>query len=128
MPITGFYHLSDLIGDLNRHRRDRRRSRKGGHLGGRFLMLHPLEQVRDHQNPLADPPALASRHAPQLCRPRFAAKEVCRHRPSPKHGTLAASFYHIWGSAEAGITYCSASAIRRRSKAMIIPATIDAST
>src|ERR1700736_408375 len=26
----------------------------------RFLVLHPLEQVRDHQNPLADTPALAS--------------------------------------------------------------------
>src|SRR5438105_13265659 len=47
-------------------------------------MLHPLEQVRDHQNPLAHPPALASRQAPQLCRPQFAAKEVCRHRPSPQ--------------------------------------------
>jgi hypothetical protein len=67
-------------------------------------MLHPLEHVRDHQNPLADPPALASRQAPQLCRPRFAAKEVCRHRPSPKHGTLAYQLYHIWGSPEAGIT------------------------
>src|SRR5437660_1063796 len=32
-------------------------------------MLHPLEQVRDHQNPLADPPALAARQAPQLGRP-----------------------------------------------------------
>src|SRR5260221_4718713 len=32
-------------------------------------MLLPLEQVRDHQNPLADPTALASRQAPQLCRP-----------------------------------------------------------
>src|SRR5712672_2946404 len=41
----------------------------------RFLMLHPFEQVRDHQNPLADPPALASCHAPQLRRPRFAAKK-----------------------------------------------------
>ena len=38
-------------------------------------MLHPLEQVRDHQNPRADPPALASRQAPQLSRPRFAAKK-----------------------------------------------------
>src|SRR5580704_1101764 len=47
-------------------------------------MLHPLEQVGDQQNPLADPPALAARQAPQLCRPRFAAKEICRHRPSPK--------------------------------------------
>src|SRR6516162_11752877 len=44
-------------------------------------MLHPLEHVRDHQNPLTDAPALASRQAPQLGRPRFAAKEVCRHRP-----------------------------------------------
>src|SRR5205807_10191414 len=47
-------------------------------------MLHPLEEVRDHQNPLAHPPALASRQAPQLCRPQFAAKEVCRHRPPPQ--------------------------------------------
>src|ERR1700680_799784 len=46
-------------------------------------MLHPLEQVRDHQNPLAHTPALASRQAPQLRRPRFTAKEVCRHRQSP---------------------------------------------
>src|SRR6516165_4395142 len=45
-------------------------------------MLHPFEHVRDHQNPLTDAPALASRQAPQLGRPRFAAKEVCRHRPS----------------------------------------------
>jgi hypothetical protein len=66
-------------------------------------MLHPLEQVRDHQNPLADTPALASCQAPQLGRPRFAAKKVCRHRPSPKHGTLPYSLYHIWGSPEAGI-------------------------
>jgi hypothetical protein len=55
----------------------------------RFLVLKPLEHVRDHQNPLADSPALASRQAPQLGRPRFAAKKVCRHRPSPKHSTLA---------------------------------------
>src|SRR3984893_7016817 len=55
----------------------------------RFLMLHPLEQVRDHQNPLADTPALVPCQAPQLGRPRFAAKKVCWHRLSPKHGTLA---------------------------------------
>src|SRR6266478_2380437 len=54
----------------------------------RFLMLHPLKHVRDHQNPLADTPALASCQAPQLGRPRLAAKKVCRHTPSPKHGTL----------------------------------------
>jgi len=42
-----------------------------------FLMLHPLQHVRDHHNPLADTPALASCQAPQLSRPRFAAKEVC---------------------------------------------------
>src|SRR3984893_13146173 len=35
----------------------------------RFLVLHPLEQVRDHQNPLADTPALASCQTPQLGRP-----------------------------------------------------------
>src|SRR6187549_1659457 len=66
-------------------------------------MLHPLEHVRDHQNPLANTPTLASCQAPQLGRPRFAAKEICRHRPSPKHGTLAHQLYHIWGSPEAGI-------------------------
>src|ERR1700730_16662988 len=47
-------------------------------------MLHPLEHVRDHQTPLADTPALAPCQAPQLGRPRFAAKEVCRHPPSPQ--------------------------------------------
>src|SRR5271168_4834450 len=47
-------------------------------------MLHPLEHVGDHQNPLAHTPALASCQAPQLRRPRFAAKEVCRHRLSPQ--------------------------------------------
>src|SRR5690348_9968800 len=67
-------------------------------------MLHPLEHVRDHQNPLADPPALASCQAPQLGRPRFAAKKVCRHTSSPKHGTLAHQLYHIWESLEAGIS------------------------
>src|ERR1700740_802432 len=66
-------------------------------------MLHPLEHVGDHQNPLADPPALASCQAPQLGRPRFAAKKVCRHTSSPKHGTLAHQLYHIWESPEAGI-------------------------
>src|SRR4029077_748066 len=55
----------------------------------RCLMLHPLEHVRDHQNPLADATALASSQAPPLLRPRFAAKKICRHRPSPKRGTLA---------------------------------------
>src|ERR1700757_4588417 len=69
-------------------------------------MLHPLEHICDHQNPLADTPALASCQPPQLGRPRFAAKEVSRHRPSPKHGTLAYQLYHIWGSLEPGIT-CS---------------------
>src|SRR6266436_917080 len=67
-------------------------------------MLHPLEHVRDHHNPLADTTALVSCQAPQLGRPRFAAKEICRHTPSPKHGTLAHQFYHIWGSPEAGIS------------------------
>src|SRR5882762_1802510 len=67
-------------------------------------MLHPLEHVRDHQSPLADTPALASCQAPQLGRPRFAAKKVCRHTPSPKHGTFAHQLYHIWGSPEVGIT------------------------
>src|ERR1700680_1286656 len=66
-------------------------------------MLYPLEHVRHHQNPLADTPALASCQAPQLGRPRFAAKEVCWHRPSPKHGMLSCQLYHIWGPPEAGI-------------------------
>src|ERR1700682_6060527 len=66
-------------------------------------MLYPLGHVRHHQNPLADTPALASCQAPQLGRPRFAAKKVCWHTPSPKHGTLAHQLYHIWGSPEAGI-------------------------
>jgi hypothetical protein len=35
----------------------------------RFLMLHPLEHVRDHQHPLAHTPALAPCQAPQLRRP-----------------------------------------------------------
>src|SRR6266404_7213361 len=47
-------------------------------------MLDPLEHVCDHQNPLADTPALVSCQAPQLRRPRFAAKKVCRHTPSPQ--------------------------------------------
>src|SRR6516164_6463140 len=67
-------------------------------------MLHSLEHVGDHQNPLADTPTLVSCQAPQLGRPRFAAEKVCRHPPSPKHGTLAYQLYHIWGSPEAGIT------------------------
>src|SRR6516165_6016779 len=67
-------------------------------------MLHSLEHVRDHQNPLADTPTLVSCQAPQLGRPRFAAEKVCRHPPSPKHSTLAYQLYHIWGSPEAGIT------------------------
>src|SRR6516225_1587837 len=67
-------------------------------------MLHSLEHVRDHQNPLAGTPTLVSCQAPQLGRPRFAAEKVCRHPPSPKHSTLAYRLYHIWGSPEAGIT------------------------
>src|SRR6516164_2598818 len=47
-------------------------------------MLHSLEHVGDHQNPLADTPTLVSCQAPQLGRPRFAAKKVYRHPPSPK--------------------------------------------
>src|SRR6516164_8155264 len=67
-------------------------------------MLHSLEHVRDHQNPLAGTPTLVSCQAPQLGRPRFAAEKVCRHPPSPKHSTLAYQLYHIWGSPEAGIS------------------------
>src|SRR2546423_11768282 len=55
----------------------------------RFLVLHPFEHVRDHQNPLAHTPALAACQAPQLRRPRFAAKKVYWHYLSPKHGTPA---------------------------------------
>src|SRR6516165_11441328 len=66
-------------------------------------MLHSLEHVRDHQNPLAGTPTLVSCQAPQLGRPRFAPEKVCRHPPSPKHSTLAYQLYHIWGSPEAGI-------------------------
>ena len=73
----------------------------------RCFMLHPLKHVRDHHNPLADTTAFASRQAPQLSRSRFAAKEIGRHSPSPKHGILAHCLYHIWVSLEAGI-------IRRR--------------
>src|SRR5438477_5102886 len=47
----------------------------------RFLVLHPLEHVRDHQNPLAHTPAFPSCQAPQLRRPRVAAKKVYRHCP-----------------------------------------------
>src|SRR6516225_2257352 len=66
-------------------------------------MLHPLEHIGDHQNPLADTPTLVSCQAPQLSRPRFVAEKVCRHPPPPKHSTLAYQLYHIWGSPEAGI-------------------------
>src|SRR6266436_7218447 len=69
-------------------------------------MLHPLEHVRDQQNPLADTTALASRQAPQLDRPRLAAKEVCRHRQFPQtwyvslltlpHLGISASRYKIY--------------------------------
>src|SRR6516164_5768980 len=76
-------------------------------------MLHSLEHVRDHQNPLAGTPTLVSCQAPQLGRPRFAAEKVCRHPPSPKHSTLAYQLYHIWGSPEAGITSrCGRSFVR----------------
>src|SRR5258707_15897020 len=47
-------------------------------------MLHPLEQVRDHQNPLADTPALVPCQAPQLRRPRFAAKKSMLASPIPQ--------------------------------------------
>src|SRR4051794_18480733 len=50
----------------------------------RFLVLHPLEHVRDHQNPLAHTPAFPSCQAPQLRRPRVAAKKVYRHCPIPQ--------------------------------------------
>src|SRR5438270_3222500 len=51
-------------------------------------MLHPLEHVGDHQNPLAHTPALTSCQAPQLCCPRFTAKKVSRHPQSPNDGVL----------------------------------------
>src|SRR4051794_19871286 len=50
----------------------------------RFLVLHPLEHVRDHQNPLAHTPAFPSCQAPQLRRPRVAAKKGYRHCPIPQ--------------------------------------------
>ncbi len=43
-----------------------------------------LVQTKHGEPPLADTPALTSCQAPQLGRPRFAAKEICRHRPFPK--------------------------------------------
>src|SRR5262249_5979281 len=49
-----------------------------------FLVLHSLEHVRDHQNSLTDTTALSSCQAPQLGRPRFAAKKVYRHPRSPQ--------------------------------------------
>src|SRR4029077_7504620 len=60
-----------------------------------FLMLHPLQHVRDHRISLVDTPALAAPKAPQLGLPRFVAKEVCRHHSSPKHGTLVFQLYLI---------------------------------
>src|ERR1700738_339689 len=54
-------------------------------------MLHPLEHVRDHQNPLADTPALASCQAPQLGRPRFAAKKSIPAYSSPINPSSPAS-------------------------------------
>src|SRR5436190_16244304 len=47
-------------------------------------MLHPFERVGDHQNPLAHTPAFPSCQAPQLGRPRVAAKKVYRHCPIPQ--------------------------------------------
>src|SRR5690349_6898559 len=61
----------------------------------RFLVLHPLEHVGDHQNPLPHTPAFPSCQAPQLRRPRFAAKKISRHpHPpnmvcSPDHSTTS---------------------------------------
>jgi hypothetical protein len=57
----------------------------------RFLMLHPLEYVCDHQNPLADTPALASCQAPQLGRPRPAAKKYAGIAHPPNVVRLAIS-------------------------------------
>src|ERR1700757_1638288 len=70
----------------------------------RFLMLHPLEHVGDHQNPLAHTPALTSCQAPQLGRPRFTAKKVSRHPHPPTMVRSPRSLYHIWRSPEVGIT------------------------
>src|SRR6266436_9105540 len=61
-------------------------------------MLHPLEQVRDHQNPLADTPALAPCQAPQLRRPRFAAKKYAAI-PHPQNATSQDSST-IYGASE----------------------------
>ena len=63
-----------------------------------FLMLHPLEQVGDHQNPLAHTPALTAGQAPQLRRPRFAAKEIGRHRLSQKWYAWPTTLPHLEAS------------------------------
>src|SRR5437899_3854630 len=84
----------------------------------RFLMLHPLKHIRDHQNPLADPAAFAPCQAPQLCRSRFAAKKEYRHGPPTKRCSSVGSFYHILELPEAGIiiriSKLDPSAIRQR--------------
>src|SRR3954454_2327485 len=67
-------------------------------------MLHPLEHVGDHQNPLAHTPVLTSCQAPQLRRPRFAAKKVSRHSHPPMMVCSPRSLYHIWRSPEVGMT------------------------
>jgi hypothetical protein len=70
------------------------------------LHAPPLEHVRDHQNPLADPAALAAYQAPQLCRPRFAEKKNVDMVPAARSCSSADSFYHILGLLEAGISRC----------------------
>src|SRR5258708_16314394 len=63
-------------------------------------MLHPLQHVGDHQNPLADTPALVSCQAPQLRRPRLRAKKVNRHLSPTRRCTSAVPLYHILRLAE----------------------------
>src|ERR1700738_5189486 len=81
-------------------------------------MLHPLEHVRDHQNPLADTPALVPCQAPQLCRPRFAAKKVCCHRPSPPNMVRLPNHSTTSGNPRKPVLVLSAARIFARDKAL----------
>src|SRR5205823_2180350 len=51
-----------------------------------FLMLHPLEHVGEHKNPLAHTPAFTSCQAPQLCRPSAAAELTAACSFEPERG------------------------------------------
>src|ERR1700731_275258 len=54
-------------------------------------MLHPLEHIRDHQNPLADTPALAPCPAPQL-RPPQGCRCASALKSIPFHAGATTSF------------------------------------